>query len=176
MAAKRKCLSTDDEFRQAVAESLSVRQVLNRIGLVPAGGNYKTVYSRVQKLALNTSHFTGVGWNVGPRYRNVNKTANLDDLLVAGSNYQVYKLKTRLIAEERLLRGCSSCKLQHWLDKPIPLELDHINGTNNDNRIENLRLLCPNCHALTETYRGKNKKRARVVKSVDTRVLNTLAE
>jgi hypothetical protein len=65
MAATRKCLSTDEEFSQAVAESLSVRQVLGRIGLVPAGGNYKTVHARIKKLGLNTAHFTGTGWNAG---------------------------------------------------------------------------------------------------------------
>ena len=71
MAATRKCLSTDDEFRQAVAESLSVRQVLGRIGLVPAGGNYKTVHTRIAKLGLDTSHFTGAAWNQGARFQHV---------------------------------------------------------------------------------------------------------
>ena len=61
MAATRKCLSTDDEFRQAVAKSLSVRQVLSRIGLVPAGSNYKTMHARTAKLGLDTTHFTGAG-------------------------------------------------------------------------------------------------------------------
>ncbi|TGE21745.1 HNH endonuclease [Hymenobacter aquaticus] len=163
MAAIRKCLSTDDEFRQAVAESLSVARVLNRIGLVPAGGNYRTVHARIARLGLDKSHFTGAAWNVGSRYRNVNKPANLEALLVEGSNYQTFKLKARLIAEGRFVRSCSACKLTHWQEQLIPLELDHVNGINNDNRIENLRLLCPNCHALTETYRGKNQKRARVV-------------
>ncbi|MDQ2795318.1 MAG: hypothetical protein M3Y12_15110 [Bacteroidota bacterium] len=65
MAATRKCLSTDDEFRQAVADSPSVRQVLGRIELVPAGGNCKTVHARIAKLGLDTSHFTGAAWNQG---------------------------------------------------------------------------------------------------------------
>ncbi len=163
MAAVRKCLSTDEEFRQAVAESLSGRQVLGRIGLVPAGGNYKTVHGRIAKLGIETTHFTGTGWNVGPHYRNANKTTALDELLVIGSNYQSFRLKARLIAAERLTEVRQCCALTRWLDKPIPLELDHINGISNDNRIENLRLLCPNCHPLTETYRGRNQKRARVV-------------
>ena len=71
MAAPRKCISTDDEFRAAVSSSLSVRQVLSRIGLVPAGGNYKTVHNRIERLGLDTSHFTGAGWNVGARYQSM---------------------------------------------------------------------------------------------------------
>lgn len=53
---------------------------------------------------------------------------------------------------------CYECKLTEWCGKNIPLELDHIDGSHNNNSLDNLRLLCPNCHAQTETYRGKNKK------------------
>jgi len=53
------------DFWQAVAGSLSVRQVLARIGLVPAGGNYKTMQQRINRLGLDISHFTGAGWSVG---------------------------------------------------------------------------------------------------------------
>ena len=74
MAVTRKCLSTDAEFRQAVAESLSVRQALGRIGLVPAGGNYKTVHERVKKLGPDTAHFTGAGWHVGARFQMLGKS------------------------------------------------------------------------------------------------------
>ena len=75
--SNRKCLSTDEEFRRAVAESLSVRQVLSQIGLVPAGGNYKTVHDRIRRLGLDTNHFTGAGWNVGARYTSFGRKAML---------------------------------------------------------------------------------------------------
>ncbi len=89
MVAIRKCLSTDEEFRQAVAEILSERQVLKRIGLMPAGGYYRTVHARVKRLGLNTSHFTGAGWNVGPRYRQFGRKATLAEITVENSPYNL---------------------------------------------------------------------------------------
>ncbi|MGI4862478.1 MAG: HNH endonuclease [Janthinobacterium lividum] len=164
MAATRKCLSTDEEFRQAVAESLSVRQVLGRIGLVPAGGNYKTVQSRMQRLGLDTSHFTGKGWNAGPRYRMLGKPFSWEGILIENSPYtSTARLRNRLIEYGLKEERCERCGLTEWLDKSIPLELHHINGINNDHRLLNLQFLCPNCHALTENYRGKNQTRAGVV-------------
>ena len=158
MAATRKCLSTDDEFRQAVAESLSIRQVLSHIGLVPAGGNYKTVHERIRRLGLATSHFTGSGWNVGPRYQNFGRTVTLVEIMVENSTYNfTHGLKKRLLKEGIKARCCEGCGLAQWRETAIPLELHHTNGINNDHRIENLQLLCPNCHALTENYRGKNQ-------------------
>ena len=153
MAATRKCLSTDDEFRQAVAESLSVRQVLGRIGLVPAGGNYKTVHGRIKQLGLDTSHFTGAGWNVGPRYQMLGKPFSWDGILVENSAYSsTFHLRNRLIQHGLKEAKCEKCGLTEWLDEAIPLELHHANGVNNDHRLTNLQLLCPNCHALTDNY------------------------
>ena len=160
MAATRKCLSSDDEFRQAVAASLSIRQVLSHIGLVPAGGNYKTVHDRIRRLALNTSHFTGSGWNVGPRYRDIGVPFSWDGLLVENSTYaSTFRLRNRLIQHGLKEAKCENCGLTEWVGQPIPLELHHANGINNDHRLVNLQLLCPNCHALTENYRGKNQSR-----------------
>ncbi|RYE90889.1 MAG: HNH endonuclease, partial [Cytophagaceae bacterium] len=158
MAAPRKCLSTDEEFRQAVAESLSVRQVLERVGLVPAGGNYKTVQARMERLELDTSHFTGAGWNVGARYKACGRKATLEEILVENSSYAfTHGLRSRLLKEGWKQHKCEQCGLTEWCGQPIPLELHHHNGTNNDHRISNLRLLCPNCHALTDNYRGKKR-------------------
>ena len=157
MAAIRKCLSSDEEFRVAVAESLSVRQVLGRIGLVPAGGNYKTVHGRIAKLGLDTSHFTGAGWNVGARYKSFGRKAALTEIMVENSPYNfTHGLKNRLLKEGLKARCCEGCGLQEWRGALIPLELHHANGVNNDHRLTNLQLLCPNCHALTDNYRGKN--------------------
>ena len=160
MAAIRKCLSTDEEFRQAVADSLSVRQVLSRIGLVPAGGNYKTVHARIAKLELDTSHFTGAAWNQGTRSRILGQPFSWEGILIENSLYtSSSRLRNRLIEHRLKAPICEGCMLAEWQQRPIPLELHHLNGINNDHRLTNLQLLCPNCHALTENYRGKNQKR-----------------
>lgn len=148
----------DEQFKQIVTESFSIRQVINKLGLVEAGGNYFIAKKRIQKLGLNVEHFTG---------RSQLKTKDkwlpkipLEEILVENSTYGggTYKLKNRLLNEGFFEKKCYNCGGISWLDKPMPLELEHINGNRFDNRIENLTLLCPNCHALTPTYRGKNKK------------------
>ena len=73
-------------------------------------------------------------------------------------SFQSNPLRKKLIREGIKEHKCESCNLTEWLGNKIPLELDHINGINNDHRLENLRLLCPNCHTLTPTYKGKNIK------------------
>jgi Zn finger protein HypA/HybF involved in hydrogenase expression len=151
----RKYKYTDEEFKEAIRTSSSKRQVLEKLGIVAAGGNYACLSRKIKKLNVDTSHFTGYSWNRGKTF------GPKQDISVYINNkltIQSFKLKGRLIKEGYLEPKCSCCNLTTWLGDPIPLELDHIDGNSEDNKLENLRLLCPNCHALTPTYRGKNKK------------------
>jgi Zn finger protein HypA/HybF involved in hydrogenase expression len=147
----------DTEFSEIVKSSLSIAEVIRKCNGVPAGGNYRSIKKRITQLNLDTSHFTGQGWNVGERFKSPVKAKPLVEILVENSFYQSYKLAKRLLKEGVKERKCECCGNTTWLDKDIPLELHHINGDNTDNRLENLQLLCPNCHAMTDNYRGKNK-------------------
>lgn len=82
----------------------------------------------------------------------------LETYLVENSAAARCSLKRRLIAEGRLSSICAICGLTQWCEQPLSLHLDHINGVNNDNRLCNLRLLCPNCHSQTPTYAGRKLK------------------
>lgn len=145
-----------EEFKKAVEESYSIAQALTKLGLSPRGGNYR-VFKKFQKLYdIDTSHFTGQGHLKGKSH-NFNTTP-LKEILVRDYSYSSNRLRKRLIVEEIKEHKCECCGLKEWLGEPIPLELDHIDGNHYNNRLENLKILCPNCHAKTPTYRGKNKK------------------
>lgn len=145
----------EEDLREAVKTSTSIRQVLDKLNIVPAGGNYQTTNRRIQKLNIDTSHFTGQAWNKG---KIIGPKRPIEEYLKENTVVQSFKLKNRLIAEGIKQHKCECCGITEWNKKPAPLELDHINGNHHDNRLENLRILCPNCHAQTDTYRGKNKK------------------
>lgn len=148
---------TDDELINAVSSLKSYRSVLIKLHLVPAGGNYDQVRRRINELAISTEHFTGQGWNAGQKY-NLKSTIPVEDLLVQNSFVQSYKLKHKLYDKGLKQPKCELCGwAQQSKDGRIPVELDHINGNKHDNRIVNLRILCPNCHSLQQTHRGKNK-------------------
>ncbi len=144
-----------EKLEIAIKNSYSISGVLRYLGIIPAGGNYRTVKKYIKEWNLDISHFTGQLWNKGGHIV-CNPAKPLDEILVKNSNYQSYKLAKRLIKENIKEPICELCKNKEWLGKIIPLELHHINGIHTDNRLENLQLLCPNCHALTDNYRGKN--------------------
>ena len=111
----------------------------------------------------------------------LSKEIPLEKILVINSTYQSNKLRKRLLKSGLLSHVCVKCNNSTWLDKPIPLELNHKNGDNSDNRLFNLELICPNCHAFTDSYRGKNWGKAKnkhyyagMAERVDATVLRTV--
>lgn len=144
-----------EQLIEATQTSFSFAQTLRKLDLQPAGGNYATLKQWISELEIDISHFRGKGWSRESTIQHTRRR-KLKDILKDGTSYRSSLLRQRLIDENIFDHKCVSCENTTWLGKAIPLELDHINGNRYDNRIENLRLLCPNCHALTATYRGRN--------------------
>jgi len=140
-------LIADDDFEKMVVESNSISSILRKIGISKSGFN--TVVARINRDNLDISHFCYVS-----RYGR----KPLEEILVEHSNYSRYHLKNRLLKEGLLDNKCSICGLEPvWQEQPLVLILDHINGVRDDNRRENLRLLCPNCNSQTDTFAGRNR-------------------
>jgi len=148
---------TLEQLKAGIKKSTSIRQVLIKLNVAPYGGNYDVLRKAISHFKLDTSHFTGQAWNKG---KTLSPKVSIEKYLSNETPIQSFKLKKRLLKEKVFERKCVNCNTSQWLGKPIPLELDHINGNNKDNRLINLRLLCPNCHALTPTYRSKNRSKA----------------
>lgn len=100
----------------------------------------------------------GYTYNPASNWRNKKYDIAFEKYFCENSQIDNYRIKQRLFDENIKKYECESCKISHWQGKEIVLELDHINGCNTDNRIENLRLLCPNCHSQTSTWRKGGKK------------------
>ena len=133
-----------DEFKKAVEESYSIAQALTKLGLSPRGGNYR-VFKKFEKLyGISTSHFTGQGHLKGKTHRF--NTTPLSEILVKDYDYNSNKLRKRLIIEGLKNHRCECCGLSEWLEEPIPLELDHIDGDETNHVVENLQMLCLNCY------------------------------
>lgn len=152
----RKRTWTLEKLQDAVRDSFSYRKVLERLGLRPAGGNYDQLKRYIAEFKLNIDHFRGRGWSAG--LRGIGKPRkSLKEILVRKSTFQTYKLKQRLFAAGLKRPECEQCGwAEQTPDGYLPLELDHTNGDGHDNRLKNLRILCPNCHSLQPTHRGRN--------------------
>lgn len=162
MARQRKYFK--EKLEPLVISCTSWAELLRKLDLQPTGGNYRHIQSHVRHFEIDTSHFTGALWSKG-------KTKHTDSRLLRFSNNAKYSLSQVLIenypgkVNSRTLKRCVLesgkpyiCENGHepiWMGLPITLHIDHINGICNDNRLENLRFLCPNCHQQTHTWGNK---------------------
>lgn len=117
-------------------------------------GNRQTIIKYIKKHSININHFTST-----PVKRNSRKQKTLDEILTVNSYFDTTNLKYRLYESGLKTEECELCTQGPiWMGKKMSLRLDHINGINTDNRIENLRIVCPNCDATLDTFSGKNVK------------------
>lgn len=144
---------SSEEFREIVNKCDKIKDIAMHIGCLPTSLNYKIINTRL--IQENLKVIKKTKWSTGKIKQPLN------NILVKNSIYtNRTHLKIRLIEENIIEYKCGICNnTGDWLGNKLTLQLDHINGINNDNRIENLRFLCPNCHSQTITYAGANVKK-----------------
>jgi hypothetical protein len=159
MFVARRVRYTESEVRSAIAASKSYSEALRRLGMRAAGGNHRTLRKYAEQVwRIPTDHFDPHAFQ---RIQMAERAQRpLSDYLTENSTYSRGALKRRLFKEGIKQRQCERCRVgEFWHGRPMSLVLDHINGVANDNRLENLQIVCPNCAPTLETHCGRNKPR-----------------
>lgn len=146
-------LLSDNEFKELIKNSSSTSEVLNKLGYSVKGNSwaFRIIAERMDKLCITFGKNLMCANNI-----NI-KEVPLEKVLTEHSEYNRTKLKERLISTGIKEYKCECCGISEWLGKPISLQLHHLNGIHNDNRLSNLQLLCPNCHSQTANYGTKGR-------------------
>ena len=152
---------SDNEIVEILAQCKSFREVLGKIGYSSNGsGGYSLLKHQLGKRNIQIPKYHYYG---DPKKRT---SIPLSEILIENSTYTRACLKRRLINEGILEYKCKCGNTGMWEGKRLSLQLEHKNGKNNDNRIENIEFLCPNCHSQSETFAGKNNKCSKKIKKI----------
>ena len=160
---------TKDFLENVCKNSFSYAEVLRKSGRKPTGGNYEILKNKIILYEIDISHFTGKLWNKGKDKNKDNRICGsekykFEEIFTINSHISRKVVRSYIIRHEIIKYECEICGNNGvWMNKNISLELDHIDGDIHNNEIDNLRFLCPNCHATTSTYRGKNKKNKNIL-------------
>lgn len=155
----KESLWTKEILSDIVKSSKTRKEVLEKLRIRGSGGNFNTLKKYLELYKIDTSHFIK-NYEIMINTNKENKIP-LNEILVENCNYNRNLLKNRLYNEGLKERKCELCDQdEEWKGKRMSLILDHINGVHNDNRLENLRIVCPNCNATLDTHCGKNNKKA----------------
>jgi len=151
---------TDDDLARACEVAESIADVCRMLGLKSGGGTYQHLHASMKRLGLTIRHHDPWAWMRKPGANTRGRTMPLEEALTNPSPYlNIGRLRQRLVAAGLKQPKCERCGLDSWLGAELPLELDHIDGERTNNLLENLRMLCPNCHAQTETWCRKRSSR-----------------
>ena len=148
---------SDEQFVELLKKSSTISEVLFKLGYTVKGNSwgYSQVKRRMDDLNLDYSIFKGKSAVIKiTKLNNVRK----EDILKENCKHQRTVLRRYVIKNNLIPYKCAICGCTEWQGKTLSLELDHINGINNDNKLENLRFLCPNCHSQTSTYGSRNQQ------------------
>jgi 5-methylcytosine-specific restriction endonuclease McrA len=143
-----------------VKSNRSLSGVIKQLGLRYGGASRFQIKKHIKELNLDTSHWTKQGWNKDKRYERVPIEERLVENRYCSSDW----LKKKLIEKGYFEYKCYRCGIRDWMNEKISLHLEHKNGNHFDNRLENLTILCPNCHSQTPTYCGRGKKKSYYIK------------
>jgi len=153
---------TKENLEPIVLKSCSISEILRNLNLNESGGNHTTIKKNINKYNIDTSHFLGSGWRKGNiSYTEKAKKHFINNVLILnGLEWGSHNIKLGLFKFELKERKCEKCNQNEiWFENFLSLHLEHKNGNHKDNRLENLEILCPNCHSQTATYCGKKNKK-----------------
>jgi hypothetical protein len=151
---------SEGDLRTAIEQSVCWADAQRFLGYVPKGSNFRTLKKYARRWSIPTDHFDP---HIGRRRAALSQAFPLEEILVANSSYPRGKLKRRLLRAGLKQPICEMCgQDEAWNGRRMSLILDHINGVSNDNRLENLRIVCPNCAATLDTHCGRNVPRERI--------------
>lgn len=170
ISMRKKQIYTESDLIDATKKSLSYTQVVKRLGIPYCGSTHARIKKEISNLNIDVSHFTGMLWSKGKTLLDDERLSdrNKNEIFVENSKFSKSYIRNLIKKKNLIEYSCQLCNNNGiWNDKKLNLQLDHINGISTDQRLENLRFLCPNCHSQTDNFGSKNIKNKCIINTCE---------